>query len=296
MIQRPQIRLPGCLLMVAMVALPTLAGCGRAVPNDPAASTEAADKIRMTLVSAKSAAPTAGATETQAAKATGWGSVKGRFVYEGTAPMPAKLSITKNEDVCGKPPPLIDESLLVSKDGGLKNVVLFLRKGSNEVHPDYDAAKGKTVVIDNQHCRFDPHVLSYRIGQPLELKNTDPEPVGHNINAAFVANDPFNVIVPAGSNSSRAPLEKAEPTPVTLSCNIHPWMKGYLVVQPHPYVAITAEDGTFELKNVPAGVPLEFQAWHEAANNNTGGVGVNRPDLKWQPNGRFTITLEPNQT
>lgn len=112
MTQKNQTKLLACLAITSATAFLTLAGCGRAVPNDPAASTEAADKIRMTLVSSKSAAPSTGAAETQAAKATGWGSIKGRFVYEGTAPTPAKLSITKNEDVCGKPPPLVDESLL----------------------------------------------------------------------------------------------------------------------------------------------------------------------------------------
>jgi hypothetical protein len=73
-------------------------------------------------------------------------------------------------------------------------------------------------------------------------------------------------------------------------------MKGYLVVQPHPYVAVSGKDGTFELKNVPAGIPLEFQVWHGASTSSGGAVAVNRPELKWQNNGRFTVTLEPGQT
>ena len=46
-------------------------------------------------------------------------------------------------------------------------------------------------------------------------------------------------------------------------CNIHPWMKGYIIPRDDPYVTVSAADGTFEIKNVPAGATLEFQLWHE---------------------------------
>ena len=49
-----------------------------------------------------------------------------------------------------------------------------------------------------------------------------------------------------------------------VDCNIHPFMKGHLLVQDHPYMAVSGEDGTFEIKNIPAG-KHEFQFWHEAA-------------------------------
>jgi hypothetical protein len=285
-----------CFAVSAIVAL---TGCGRHIPNDPAAEAQAAKDIRMTLVSSKSAAADSGA-KAEATKATGWGTIKGRFVYDGKAPAPAKLSITQNQEYCGKPPTLVDESLEVGNDGSLSNVVLYLRSPKNvDVHPDYDADKTKTVVINNEHCRFNPHIITYRTGQPLELKNSDPATpppaVGHNINGACLSNSPFNIIVPASSETQFAPLQKAEQSPVVLSCNIHPWMKGYLVVQPHPYMAVTGTDGTFELKNVPAGIPLEFQAWHEASTSNSGGLAAEKPEVKWQPNGRFTVTLQPDQ-
>ena len=47
-------------------------------------------------------------------------------------------------------------------------------------------------------------------------------------------------------------------------CNIHPWMKAYILSLDHPYMAVTGEDGTFEIKNMPAG-QHEFQFWHEIA-------------------------------
>src|SRR5439155_1683672 len=48
--------------------------------------------------------------------------------------------------------------------------------------------------------------------------------------------------------------------PVT--CDVHPWMRGYLGVLPHPYFAVTGADGRFTLRGVPAGEYV-LAAWHE---------------------------------
>jgi len=280
----------GTLALASAVALP---GCGRSFAGGPAANPEAVAKIRHELES-KSGAAAAGGAETQAAaKSTGWGTIKGRFVYDGTPPKPAAIAITKDAEVCGKHP-LSNESLLVSDGGGIANVVLYARDRKIEVHPDYEAsAKGK-VTLDNRDCHFVPHVLAMRAGKTLEVKNSDPPPASHNTNAAL-ASAPFNVIISPNTSIDKQ-IDSAESSPAVVTCNVHPWMKGYLLVQTHPYFAVTDKDGSFELKNVPAGVPVEFQVWHEASTANNGGVAVNRPDLKWQNNGRFTVTLEPEQT
>ncbi|HTQ37523.1 MAG TPA: hypothetical protein VMJ32_00755 [Pirellulales bacterium] len=279
--------------MIDLLALLWMAGCARPMPNDSPGNAEAADKIRLTLVSNATASGGGAAVETPAAaKATGWGTMKGRFVYDGAPPTPANLSITKDPEVCGKHP-LANEALLVSSDGGLANVVLFARNKNIEVHPDYAATAEQPVLLDNHDCHFVPHIVAVRTGQPLDIKNSDT--VSHNTNIAFASNAPFNAIIPSGSPPAVQKLGSAEPSPATAVCNIHPWMKGYVVVQSHPYVAVSNKDGTFELKNVPAGIPLEFQAWHESSSGSNGALQADRPDLKWQPNGRFTVTLQPDQ-
>jgi hypothetical protein len=279
----------GMFALLGAIALP---GCGRSFAGGPVANPEAVAKIRHELESKSGAA--AGGAETQAAaKATGWGTIKGRFVYEGTAPKPASITITKDAEVCGKHP-LVNESLLVSEGGGIANVVLYARDRKIEVHPDFEASAKDKVTLDNRDCHFIPHVLAMRAGQTLEIKNSDPPPASHNTNAAL-ASAPFNVIISPNSSIEKR-IESAEPSPAVVTCNVHPWMKGYLVVQAHPYFAVSEKDGSFELKNVPAGVPVEFQVWHESSTANNGGVQVNRPDLKWQNSGRFTVTLESGQT
>ncbi|HZZ30024.1 MAG TPA: hypothetical protein VFE46_18655 [Pirellulales bacterium] len=273
-----------------LLALLFMAGCARPTPNDAPPNADAAQKIRLTLVSNTTSSGSVAAETPAAPKASGWGTIKGRFVYDGTPSSPPNISITKDPEVCAKHP-LANESLLVASDGGLANVVLFARNKNLEVHPDY-AAADQPVVLDNHDCHFVPHVLAVRTGQPLEIKNSDA--VGHNTNIAFASNAPFNGIISSGTQATQK-LASAEPAPASAVCNIHPWMKGYVVVQSHPYVAISNKDGTFELKNVPAGIPLEFQAWHESSSGPNGALQASRPDLKWQPNGRFTVTLQPDQ-
>ena len=58
--------------------------------------------------------------------------------------------------------------------------------------------------------------------------------------------------------------------PVSVTCNIHPWMKAYAVFREDGYVAVSSGDGTFEIPDLPAGEPLEFQVWHERATGRGG--------------------------
>jgi len=190
-----------------------------------------------------------------------WGTLKGRLVYDGPPPVPAKLSVTKDVEVCSKHHP-VDESLLVDKEGGLANVVIYIRvpRGTKlPVHPDYEKETAAEVTMDNLHCRFDPHVAMIRTSQTLALKNSDS--VGHNTKADCFVNASFNDLIPAGGTVEKK-LSEEERLPVQVGCNIHPWMTGYVLVRDNPYMAVTGEDGTFEIKNVPAG-EHEFQMWHE---------------------------------
>jgi len=36
-------------------------------------------------------------------------------------------------------------------------------------------------------------------------------------------------------------------------CNIHPWMEAYIGVVSNPYYAVTSDDASFLIKNVPPG-------------------------------------------
>lgn len=217
----------------------------------------------------------------------GWGSLKGKFIYDGVAPKPAKINA--NAGGCNNNN-LFDESLVVSPSGELANVIVWVRTPGVKIHSDYNQTKAKAVQIDNKNCRFDPHIVTYWTAQPLELKNSDP--AGHNINASLQKNTAFNIIVPGNAAVENKDVKVSETLPVPMQCNIHKWMNGFLVVQDHPYMSVSADDGTFELNNLPIG-ELEFQVWHEKAGY-VREVDVNGKPTEWK-RGRVTLTIKPGE-
>lgn len=283
---------PAWLVLSISIAALFAVGCGRPTVVTYETDDETVDEIRASL--AKASAAGGGGAKTGGgggAKATGWATLKGRFTYDGAAPRPKPINVDKDQAVCTKKP-LVDESLVVGSDNGLSNVVLFVRDAGVDVHPDLATPPKEPAILDNNGCRFEPHIAMVRTGQSLQVKNSDP--VSHNTKADLQNNAAFNDSIPPGK-----PLEKklteGEAGPMPVSCTMHQWMKGYVLVQPHPYMAVSAKDGTFEIKNVPAGVPLEFQLWHEAAKPGDHSLVLDAGELKTEGKGRFKVTLEPNE-
>lgn len=211
-----------------------------------------------------------------------WATLTGRFVYDGAAPPPAKLVVSKDADVCGKHP-LVDESLVVGPDGGLANVVVYVRSAKVKVHPDLAKPAGE-VILDNKNCRFEPHVAAIQLGQTLVLKNSDP--IGHNSNVQPLGDQGANPLIAAGTDAKHK-FNKKQLLPVPVSCNIHPWMKAYVLPRDNPYTAVSDQDGNFTIKDLPAGEKLEFQVWQEKA-------GYLEAKSDWKK-GRFEMTLKPGE-
>jgi plastocyanin len=180
-----------------------------------------------------------------------WGDLEGTFLFKGTPPTPEKIVPTKDPEFCGKHP-LEVENIVVNKDNkGLANVVVYLFDTAKpKIHPDYEKEAKVEVVVDNEKCRFTPHVAAIRTGQTLVVGNKDP--IAHNTKADFFNNNPFNDLIPA-TGSIKKTFTKAETTPSKLECSIHPWMAAYLLIREDPYFAVSDKDGKFLIKNLPVG-------------------------------------------
>lgn len=210
--------------------------------------------------------------------------LRGRFVFDGTQPVPEKLVPDKDTAVCGKHQ-LVREQLVVGPDGGLANVgVWLLTKG---IVPPADAAPPAAAVMDNKDCRFEPHVVLLRAGQALELKNSDP--VGHNVMATPQSNPTFNILIPANGSQTIKSLTRSERLPFEVKCSIHPWMNGWVVLQDNPFVAVSDRDGRFEIQGLPADKKLDFQVWQEKVRF---VKNVSIGSTKTSPFGRFSMTLK----
>ena len=275
-----------CRLTVAIILFVVLTACGCSPPrvSAPTADADAAGKIRATLVSAAAG----GSGDAAAASTgTGWATLKGRFVFVGTPAAAKALVADKDTEVCSKAGmKLLDRSLLVDASSkGLANVVVFARKTSRVKNPVPETQ----LVFDQKNCEFLSPVFAARVGQPVDVRNSDP--IGHNTN---IAGSSFNQLIPAGAGTVYKPdAETGMPTMVT--CNIHPWMKAYAVFRKDGYVAVSAADGTFTIPDLPAGEPLEFQVWHERSTGPNGALGLDKPEIKWTPKGRFQLKLEADE-
>ena len=213
-----------------------------------------------------------------------WGDLKMKFVYDGTPPAPKPINVDKDVQFCGKFG-LVDEEMVV-KNGAVQNVLVFAytKDKTPPPHPDYAKNLSEKVTLDNKGCRFEPRICCLRPAQTLVLKNSDS--VGHNTNYNVRDAGAGNPLIPAGA-SVDVHFDREGTFPGgQVSCNIHPWMKAYIVVRDTPYMAVSDEKGEILIKNLPVG-EWTFQIWHETGYVETPivkGTPVEwkrgRPDIK----------------
>lgn len=200
-------------------------------------------------------ASSTGQDDDAAAKPASGVPVRGAITFDGKRPEPKLLTVKDSQlKGCthGGEVDLTDRSLLVSKTGGIANVVVTLDvEGAELVVPK------EPVEMDNLSCRFEPHVAVVPEGGTVRFKNSDP--TSHNIHTYSKKTSGVNKTVPAGK-SVDVLLKRDETFKVT--CDLHPWMMGWVVVTESPYVAVTDAEGAFEIRGVPPG---EHKAtlWHE---------------------------------
>jgi len=180
-------------------------------------------------------------------KAQSAGSISGTITTSAKGLAPVRVTI--DQKTCG--PELPDHAIVVDGQGHLANAVVILTGFKRAAAPD-------TAVV-NEKCHFAPRV---QIARPnSSVRTTSKDPILHTTNAQLEnGRTIFNVALPiAGLNVSK-PIGGAGM--VRLSCNTHPWMRGWLVVTDEA-AAITGGDGRFSLENIPPGT-YELRVWHES--------------------------------
>lgn len=184
------------------------------------------------------------------------GHVTGRVTYDG--PVLPNPSIKLDSDpTCAREHPngMTLEAVLVN-NGGLDNVFVYVKDGLSDYAFDTPT---EPVRLDQKSCRYTPHVFGLRTGQPLLIANGDQ--TLHTVHAMGKANQEFNLSQPLQGISHTKTFTAPE-VMVHFKCNVHTWMEAYGGVVSHPYFAVTANGGGFELKGLPAGT-YTVAAWHE---------------------------------
>ena len=195
------------------------------------------------------------------------GGITGRVSFAGTAPKPAALRMESDPNCVTPGAAATDESVVVSGDGALQNVFVYVKDGLGNLRFPIPST---TILLDQKGCRYVPHVLGVQVGQTVEVLNSDP--TLHNVHAVPAANQEFNTGQPLAGMKHVHRFSTRE-VMVPFKCDVHPWMFAYVGVLDHPFFAVTGADGQFELKGLPPGT-YTVEAWHEKLGTQTQTVTI----------------------
>ena len=183
------------------------------------------------------------------------GSLIGNVKYQGKVPKPKLLKMDA-DPVCGSSHEgrVSSESFIVDENMNLKNVLIWFKE------VDYDETIEKTpAIIDQKGCIYNPHVIGVMKDQKVIIKNSDA--TLHNIHSMPEKNKQFNFAMPKVVKEKETSFTTVE-DPFYIKCDVHPWMKSWVLVQNHPYFAVTDENGNYKIDNIPPGT-YEVIAWQE---------------------------------
>ena len=210
---------------------------------------------------APAAAPAAPAVDPATA-----GDISGMVMIDGE--MPAAEELAMNSDpVCAMQATDTMSNTFVGSNGHLGNVFVYIKEGLEG--RSFPAATD-VLTINQQGCRYTPHVFGMQVGQTLQIVNSDP--TLHNLHATPSVHDEFNMGQPIQNMTFERTFDSAE-VMVPFKCDVHGWMNAFVGVLDHPYFATTALDGLFDISSLPPGDYI-VEAWHEALGTQTQNITV----------------------
>ena len=250
------------MMLGAAVLAAGIWGCGGSKGNASAGTTTGA------------VAQAGGSGGGGAAGPTGNAAVSGVIHFTGTAPANPKIDMSQESVCAGKyTTPPTDPQFVVA-DGKLGNVFVYVKSGlpAGATYP----APSTPVEIDQSGCLYHPRVFGVQVDQDIVIKNDDA--LLHNIKAVPKTNRGFNISQPSAGMTSKRKFSSPE-VMVPLECNVHGWMHAWVGVVPHPFFSTSGADGSFSIKNLPAGT-YTIEAWHEKLGTQTQTVTVGAGETK----------------
>ena len=205
------------------------------------------------------------------------GTIGGRIAFKGKH-APVMLVVGKDKDICGTS--IQDPRLIVGGGGAVKNAVVRIRD-----LPPGESAPLKEATLDQRKCEFVPHVLAIAAGTTVKITNSDG--ILHNIHTLSKDNPAFNRAQPKYLKEITETFSK--PEIISVRCDVHGWMGGWILVAANPYFDVSGADGTFKLPAVPPG-KYTLEVWHE-----TLGVQTQHVDLAAGQTATVRFEFEPKK-
>ena len=217
---------------------------------------------------------------------TSMAQITGKVTFVGDPPEMQQIKAVAAVPQCAAEhkDPVYDDSVLVGDKGEFANVIVYIK-------PDKDGdLKGPQIqtpaVLDQKGCLYRPHVLALEVGQPIEVKNSDP--FMHNVHSLAIDNMTFNFAQPNVSEKKIDPFTAVET--FQIKCDVHPWMKAVVRVFDNPYFAVTGENGQFTIdtKGLKDG-SYTVAAWQEKY----GDLATQKVDVKGGKAGPVEFKYKP---
>jgi hypothetical protein len=244
--------------LLACVAL--LAACAACGGSDGSKSAEP---------SSPKAAPDAKKVDTATAA-----TITGKVMLDGTAPANPVIKMSSDPTCTSANSGEVHAESYVVDKGAVQNVFVYIKDGLGNKYL-FDTPTD-AVTLDQKGCHYIPHVLGIRVGQPLDIVNSDS--TMHNVHGMPETNREFNFGQPV-PGMKQAVAFTAPEVMIPFKCDVHAWMHAYIGVVNHPYFAVTGSGGTFELKSVPPGT-YTIEAWHEKLGRQEQSVTLGEKDSK----------------
>jgi len=195
--------------------------------------------------------------------------------FDGQPPAPQMISLNGDPKCVSEngAPQRAEEQIVVGNNQALQNVFVYVKDGLGAFGFPIPS---EPVVLDQDKCRYTPRVLGVRVGQALQVRNSDP--LLHNVRSNAVINQAFNKSTPIEGMKFDHVFATKE-VMVPFKCDVHGWMSAYVGVLDHPYFGTTAPDGKVVLANLPPGT-YTIEAWHEQLGTRTTQVTIGPKESK----------------
>ena len=199
------------------------------------------------------------------------GDVAGKVTLKGTPPPEKVLPLDAN---CGKlwtgKEKPTTRFYVVGKNGELADTLVWLKEGVKD--KGAGGANAKPALIDQVGCEYVPYVAAIQTNQKLLVRNSDP--VLHNVHPTpVVAGNTEKNLAQLPKGKDLEFMFPKEELFLRFKCDVHPWMFSYVSVVDHPYYAVTGEDGSFKIPNVPPG-KYTVEVFHRKAGKATQEIEV----------------------
>jgi len=197
---------------------------------------------------------------------TNGGTLTGQVIFAGSkkqANRHTKLySRLKDKHVCGKGPRTIQYVKVKGrgKNLPLNDVVVYLKRvKKGKAWPE----NVKDSTLDQKKCEFLPFFSVMANKGKLTATNSDA--VAHNIHTyemiGRAKRTTINVSQPKQNTSVTKEINLKRGVGMKVECDQHDFMHSFVFVARNPYYAVVAEDGSYQIENIPAG-KYTVKAWH----------------------------------